>query len=159
MAEIEPGRVWQWSHFNELGSCDLYDIMSLRTAVFIVEQRCAYQDSDGIDRVSHHLWTRGADGEMAAYLRVVPPSARYAEPSLGRIATAARSRRTGLGRELVREGITRIDQLYGRVPIRIGAQRYLLRFYEQFGFVSTGLEYDEDDIPHTEMVLDPNAAK
>ena len=74
------------------------------------------------------------------------------EPSLGRIVTAAFARGTGLGRALVREGIARVETMYGPVAIRIGAQRYLLRFYEQLGFVSTGYEYDEDEIPHTEML-------
>ncbi|MES2358821.1 MAG: GNAT family N-acetyltransferase [Gemmatimonadota bacterium] len=148
----QPAPVWQWAHFHELTPLDLYDIVALRTAIFIVEQNCPYQDSDGADRVSHHLWTRGATGEIAAYLRVVPPGIKYVEPSLGRIATASSARGTGLGRALVREGIARAERLYGPVPIRIGAQRYLLRFYEQLGFVSTGYEYDEDDIPHTEMV-------
>lgn len=143
---------WSCAHFDALGPGDLYDIMELRTAVFIVEQRCAYQDSDGIDRVSHHLWTRDADGKIAAYLRVVPPGAKYEEPSLGRIITSGSTRRTGLGRILVREGIARVEKMYGSRAIRIGAQRYLLRFYEEFGFVSTGFEYDEDDIPHTEML-------
>lgn len=148
----QPAPAWQWAHFHELTPDDLYDIVALRTAIFIVEQNCPYQDSDGADRVSHHLWTRGANGEIAAYLRVVPPGVKYVEPSLGRIATASSVRGTGLGRALVREGIARAQRLYGAVPIRIGAQRYLLRFYEQLGFVSTGYEYDEDDIPHTEMV-------
>src|SRR6185437_14006588 len=138
--------------FSDLAPDDLYDILALRTAIFIVEQNCPYQDSDGADRVSHHLWTRGASGEMAAYLRVVPPVVKYAEPSLGRITTASSARGTGLGRALVIEGIARVESMYGPVAIRIGAQRYLLRFYEQLGFVSTGYEYEEDEIPHTEML-------
>jgi len=140
------------AHFSDLAPDDLYDILALRTAIFIVEQNCPYQDSDGADRVSHHLWTRGASGEMAAYLRVVPPGVKYAEPSLGRITTASSARGTGLGRALVIEGIARVESMYGPVAIRIGAQRYLLRFYEQLGFVSTGYEYEEDEIPHTEML-------
>lgn len=155
MADIE----WNWAHFSELSPRDLYDILALRTSVFIVEQRCAYQDPDGIDPLAHHLWTRGADGAVAAYLRVVPPSIKYAEPSLGRIVTAASARRSGLGRAVVSEGIARVEKLYGRLPIRIGAQRYLLTFYQDFGFVSTGYDYDEDDIPHTEMLRTPIATK
>jgi len=144
--------VWHWSHFHDLAPDDLYDILALRTAVFIVEQKCAYQDSDGADRVSHHLWTRDQNGEIAAYLRVVPPGIKYVEPSLGRISTSASARGTGLGRAIVLEGIARVAKMYGPSAIRIGAQRYLLRFYEQLGFVSSGYEYDEDDIPHTEML-------
>lgn len=143
---------WNWAFFEDLRPLDLYDILELRSKVFIVEQNCAYQDTDGADRLCHHLWTRSADGSVAAYLRVVPPGVKYHEPSLGRIATSPAARRTGLGRALVREGILRAEQLYGRGAIRIGAQRYLLRFYEGFGFVSTGLDYDEDGIPHSEML-------
>jgi ElaA protein len=152
MTGVRPEPVWSWAHFSDLRPDDLYDIVALRTAVFIVEQRCPFQDCDGIDRESHHLWMRGSDAQMAAYLRVVPPGVKYEEPSLGRIVTSPVARHTGLGRAVVREGIARAEQLYGPRPIRIGAQRYLLRFYEQLGFVSTGLEYDEDDIPHTEML-------
>ena len=152
MTEVRPEPVWSWAHFSDLRPDDLYDIVALRIAVFIVEQRCPFQDCDGIDRESHHLWTRGSDGQMAAYLRVVPPGVKYEEPSLGRIVTSPAARRTGLGRAVVWEGIARAEQLYGHRPIRIGAQRYLLRFYEQLGFVSTGFDYDEDDIPHTEML-------
>lgn len=143
---------WELVHFDDLKPRDLYDILALRNAVFIVEQKCAYQDCDGVDSVSHHLWTRRADNAMAAYLRVIPPSVCYEEASLGRIITSLAVRRSGLGRALVREGIMRVEELYGPVAIRIGAQRYLLRFYEQFGFASTGREYDEDDIPHAEML-------
>ena len=150
--------VWSCAHFNDISVRDLYEIVALRTAVFIVEQRCPYQDTDGLDSVSHHLWTRGADGAIAAYLRIVPPGAKYAEPSLGRIATAPSARRTGFGRALVREGIARVEQMYGRRAIRIGAQRYLLDFYQQLGFRETGVEYDEDAIPHSEMLRPPAAA-
>jgi ElaA protein len=149
---IAHERAWGWAHFSDLSASDLYDIVALRTAVFIVEQQCPYQDTDSVDRVSHHLWTRADDGAMAAYLRVVPPGAIYQEPSLGRIVTSPAARRTGLGRALVREGIARARALYGPCAIRIGAQRYLLRFYEELGFVSTGYEYEEDDIPHTQML-------
>ncbi|MDQ6737802.1 MAG: GNAT family N-acetyltransferase [Gemmatimonadota bacterium] len=144
---------WRFAQFNELGVHDLYDIMSLRTAVFIVEQACAYQDADGVDSVSHHLWCRGSDGAIAAYLRIVPPGVKYDEPSLGRIITSAAARRTGLGMLLVQEGIERLHALHGVRPIRIGAQQYLLRFYERLGFCATGYDYDEDGIPHSEMLL------
>jgi ElaA protein len=151
----EPGVVWGWAHFRDLGPDDLYDIVVLRTAVFIVEQQSPFQDCDGVDRQSYHLWTRGGDGAVAAYLRVVPPGAKYAEPSLGRIATSAAARRTGLGRAVVREGIARVEAMYGIRSIRIGAQKYLTDFYEQLGFRPTGYEYDEDGIPHLEMLREP----
>ena len=144
--------IWNFAHFSELSVADLYDIMALRASVFIVEQRCAYQDPDGVDTLSHHLWCRSVSGEIAAYLRVVPPGARYDEPSLGRIVTSAAARGSGLGRAVVSEGIQRAELLYPGTALRIGAQRYLLRFYESFGFQRTGYDYDEDDIPHSEML-------
>jgi len=156
MVDNAPKEHWTFAYFEDLSAVDLYDIIALRNAVFIVEQHCPYQDCDGADRFSHHLWTRDANGIMAAYLRVLPPGLHYPEPSLGRIVTAPHSRRSGLGRAVVREGIMRVEQLYGPVPIRIGAQRYLLNFYGQFGFASTGREYEEDEIPHTEMLRPPS---
>ncbi len=143
--------VWRCAHFDELTVTELYDILRARSAVFVVEQACPYQDCDDVDRFSSHLWTR-LGGEIAAYLRIVPPGAKYPEPSLGRIITAASARGSGLGRALLREGIRRAEELYGPRSIRIGAQRYLLRFYGDFGFEPTGYDYDEDGIPHSEML-------
>ncbi len=89
---------------------------------------------------------------VTAYLRLLPPGSKYVEPSLGRIVTAPEARRTGLGRALVAEGLRRVEQLWGSLPVRIGAQRYLERFYGEFGFETASPEYDEDGIPHVEMV-------
>ncbi len=150
-----PDPTWHFAHFDDLTASDLYDILRARNAVFVVEQACPFQDCDGIDRLSHHMWTRGDDMEVTAYLRIVPPRVLYHEPSIGRIITATSVRRTGLGRLLVIEGIRRTEELYGVQPIRIGAQQYLLRFYETLGFRRTGRDYDEDGIPHSEMVLHP----
>lgn len=151
-----PSPHWSWSHFDNLTASDLYDILQARNAVFVVEQACPFQDCDGVDRVSHHLWTRGDTGELAAYLRIVPPATIYDEPSIGRIITASSARRCGLGRLLVSEGIRRLEHLYGTQAIRIGAQKYLLRFYEQFGFRPTGRDYEEDGIAHCEMLRYPS---
>ena len=143
---------WRWAHFDALAPADLYAITQARISVFIVEQTCPYQDADGADPACYHLWTLAGGQAVAAYLRVVPPGVKYAEPSLGRILTTAAGRGTGLGRALVAEGIRRIESMYGMQPIRIGAQRYLLAFYKSFGFERTGFDYDEDDIPHSEML-------
>lgn len=143
---------WRFAHFDALTPAELYAITQARIAVFIVEQTCPYQDADGADPQCHHLWTLAEGGDVAAYLRIVPPGVKYAEPSLGRILTTSAGRGTGLGRALVIEGIRRIEALYGAQPIRIGAQRYLLAFYESFGFERTGYDYDEDEIPHSEML-------
>lgn len=143
---------WRCEHFGALTARELYAIVVARTAVFVVEQRCPYQDPDGLDPECHHLWTADAHGVVGAYLRIVPPGVAFAEPSLGRILTTSAVRGIGRGAALVAEGIRRVEELYGPMPIRIGAQRYLLRFYERFGFASTGPEYDEDGIPHRQML-------
>ncbi|MCA9676782.1 MAG: GNAT family N-acetyltransferase [Kofleriaceae bacterium] len=145
---------WTFRPWAEVSRDELYALLVLRARVFVVEQTCAYLDLDGVDHASHHLWCGVADAPATpvAYLRVVPPGARFAEPSLGRIVTAPEVRRLGLGRPLVAEGLRRAAALYGPVAIRIGAQRYLERFYEQAGFVVDSPEYDEDGIPHVEML-------
>lgn len=156
MSEVRftaPSQIeWRCAHFDALTPAELYAITRARISVFIVEQTCPYHDADGADPACHHLWTLADGRDIAAYLRIVPPGVKYAEPSLGRILTTAAGRGQGLGRALVYEGIRRVESMYGAQPIRIGAQRYLLAFYESFGFVRTGYDYDEDGIPHSEML-------
>jgi ElaA protein len=137
---------WRDRAFGELTPAELHDIYALRVRVFVVEQACAYQEVDGLDPVSRHLWAE-VDGRIAAYLRIIPAGARYPEVSIGRVATAPEARGTGLGRELVRRGL----ELVGGVPVRIGAQAYLERFWTGFGFVRVSDVYDDDGIPHVEM--------
>ena len=137
---------WHVRTFAELTVAELYAIIALRERVFVVEQRCAYQDADGLDPVSRHVWAdRG--GAIVAYLRIVPAGVKFAELSIGRVITAAEARGTGLGRELMKRGIAAA----GRVPIRIGAQAHLEKFYGELGFVRASDVYDEDGIPHIEM--------
>ncbi len=152
---------WQWTRLDGLAPTDLYAVMTLRQQVFVVEQRCAFLDADGLDlRAWHLLGWIASHGErrLVAYLRVVDPDAKYAEPSLGRIVTAPAVRRTGIGRLLVAEGIARTKALYPDKPIRIGAQCYLEMFYTGFGFRTVSHPYDEDGIPHVEMLRDAAAA-
>jgi ElaA protein len=144
---------WRYEPFARLTSDELYRIVCLREREFVVEQTCPYRDADGIDPACDHLWTCGADGAVLAYLRVVPGGAKYDEPSLGRIVTAPEARRTGLGRALVIEGLARARARFGEVPLRIGAQKYLERFYGSFGFVRASDDYVEDGIPHVEMLI------
>lgn len=150
---VDPTTIeWHWSTFGDLRPNELYEIVRARIEVFVIEQRCLYQDCDGVDLVSHHLWMNGPDGHLGAYLRVVPPGVKFVEPSLGRVITAASVRGTGAGRALMAEAVRRMDAMYPGQPIRISAQRYLLQFYNDFGFEATDLHYLEDNIPHTEMV-------
>lgn len=143
--------VWQIKSFAELSSLELYSILQLRNEVFVVEQNCVFQDADNKDQPSFHLmgWN---DGQLLAYTRIVPPGTIYTEPSIGRVVTAPSARRKGVGKELMEETIKAIENLYSKTPIRIGAQRYLIPFYESFGFVINGDTYLEDGIPHVEMI-------
>ena len=137
---------WHDRSFGELTTAELYAIVALRERVFVVEQRCAYLDADGHDLHARHLWAARA-GAPVAYLRALPAGVKYAEASIGRVIVDASARGTGLGRELMRRGISLCEG-----PIRIGAQAHLEQFYQQLGFVSVSAIYDEDGIPHVEMI-------
>ena len=142
---------WTWARFPTLSLDDLYDALALRCRVFILEQG-PYQDPDGLDRVSWHLLGRDDAGHLQAYLRIVDPGCKFAEPSMGRVITAPEVRGTGLGRTLVAEGLARSDAAWPGRGHRISAQAHLQRFYGGFGFTTVGEPYAEDDIPHVEML-------
>ena len=139
---------WFERAFGQLSLTQLYAIVVLRERVFIVEQTCPYLDADGLDLAARHLWAESGDGALHAYLRIVPAGAKFDEISLGRIVTAPEARGTGLGRTLVQRGLDAV----GDVPVRIGAQAHLEKFYGGFGFRRAGELYLEDGIPHIEML-------
>ena len=146
---------WQWRSFAELGNTELYEVLAQRQQVFILEQQCFYNDFDGLDQQAHHLlgW-RTVDGQrrLAAYLRCLAPGAKYAEMSLGRVLTTRAARGTGAGRELLARGIEHACRQHPGHRIRIGAQAYLERFYQSFGFETVSAPYDEDGILHVDML-------
>jgi ElaA protein len=147
---------WQWRPFAELSGTDLYALLGARQEVFILEQTCFYVDMDGLDLDAHHLlgWrTIGGKRQLAAYLRVLAPGVKYPEMSIGRVLTTPAARGTGIGKELLEQGIWHASELYPNQPIRIGAQRYLEKFYASFGFKTVSEPYDEDGIVHVEMLL------
>jgi ElaA protein len=142
---------WVFKQFTELSLEELYAIMRLRQEVFIVEQSCPYLDADGKDLKSHHLM--GYTGnDLVAYSRIVKPRVSYDEVSIGRVVSSTQHRGLAYGRQLMTESIRQIEILYGAVSIRIGAQQYLQKFYESFGFVRQGEPYMEDGIPHIIML-------
>lgn len=145
---------WQLKHFKELSGTELYNLMRVRQEVFIVEQNCPYLDADGKDIYCQHL-IGYVDGEIAAYARIVPPHVSYNEPSIGRVITTAKYRSSGYGKLLMQKAITETINTYGAVDICIGAQLYLKKFYESFGFVQQGEVYDEDGIDHIIMLRRP----
>jgi ElaA protein len=147
MTPMIPGELqWHDRAFAELTCAELHAILELRSRVFVVEQACIYQDVDGLDPIARHVWAE-AGGRLAAYLRIMPAGAKYAEVSIGRVVTAPEARGTGLGRELMKRGLAAA----GDVPLRLGAQAHLERFYNELGFVRASDVYDEDGIPHVEM--------
>ena len=145
---------WTWLRFEALGVDNLYDALALRCRVFILEQG-PYLDPDGIDRQSWHLLGRDESAGLHAYLRVVDPGVKYAEPSIGRVITSPERRGTGLGRSLMAVGLARCSAVFPGQGIRISAQSRLERFYESFGFRRMGADYPEDGIPHVEMLRSP----
>ena len=136
--------------FEELNKAELYQIIQLRIAVFIVEQDCPYPDLDDMDQDAQHLWIEDA-GEIVCYLRVNPAGSRFIEPSLGRIVTKKSHRNHGLAEKLIKKAIDLVCEKESKA-IRISAQCYLEKYYEKFGFIKASEEYLEDDIPHIEML-------
>ena len=138
--------------FEELNKAELYQIIQLRIAVFIVEQDCPYPDLDDMDQDAQHLWIEDA-GEIVCYLRVNPAGSRFLEPSLGRIVTKKSHRNRGYAEKLIKKAIDLVSEKESRA-IRISAQCYLEKYYEKFGFIKASEEYLEDNIPHIEMLKD-----
>ncbi|MES2286605.1 MAG: GNAT family N-acetyltransferase [Bacteroidota bacterium] len=144
---------WKIKQFNELSVDELYQIFNLRIAVFVVEQNCPYQDADGKDSKAFHLMGIDENNDLIAYARILPAGTAFTEVSIGRVITSQKARGTGAGRELMENAIQFIDEQYGDIPIRIGAQRYLTKFYSSLGFEIASEEYIEDTILHIEMLL------
>ena len=149
---------YHWYAFHELTGGELYAVLKLRQEVFVVEQRCAYQDCDDLDQRAWHLvgW-RQADGkiEPAAYLRVIPPGLPGEMPAIGRLLLRTDRRRRGEGKKLLNLALGRIEEFYPKTAVRISAQHHLVEFYRNFGFQPASGVYDEDGIPHIGMIRPP----
>lgn len=143
--------IWTWACWTALRVDDLYDALALRAAVFVLEQNCPFVDPDGADRQSAHLLGRNDAGDLLAYLRVVDPGIKYAEPAIGRVVTAPEVRGTGAGRALFAEGLARCVAAWPGRGVWLNAQSRLERFYAGFGFRRAGQDFLEDDIPHVPM--------
>lgn len=142
---------WSLKQFAELSPFELYDILRLRSEVFVVEQQCIFLDMDDKDQQAHHLQGR-LDDELIVSVRILPPGLAYDEPSIGRVVGSPRHRGLGAGKLLMEEAIKATQTLYGQQPIKIGAQQYLKKFYEDLGFIQCSETYLEDDIPHIKMI-------
>ncbi len=138
-------------YFDELTPRELYEILKLRSAVFVVEQQSRYLDTDGKDQNALHVfYTEGT--ELSAYLRILKKGVNFDEVSIGRVI--AKKRRAGTGSALVREGIRLAKSEFGADKIKIAAQTYTMDFYERLGFVKISDEYSIDGIPHINMILE-----
>ena len=151
----EPQLNWRFLRFAELSVQQLHDVLALRSAVFVVEQSCVFQDIDGLDPQALHVCGEGQQGQLQASARCFPPGVVYAEASIGRVVTAPAARGSGLGHQLMQQALACVQAHWGQVPIRIGAQSHLEAFYGSHGFVTDSEPYLEDGIWHVQMLRRP----
>lgn len=144
---------WRLKKFEELTPQELYALLQLRSEVFVVEQNCVFLDADDKDQGSFHFMGY-FDNKLIAYTRLVPPGYIYEQTSIGRVVTSPSVRRSGAGKLLMQESISACYQLFGKGPIKIGAQYYLKTFYESLDFQQISEIYLEDGIEHIYMLKD-----
>ncbi len=144
---------WMCCQFSELSAKQLYDVLQLRSAVFVVEQDCVYQDIDGLDKHSEtrHLLHYNANGELLAYLRILAAGISYPDVAIGRVVTATSARGQGLGHQLLDRGIALAKSVWPQQDLYLSAQAHLQHYYQGYGFTSVTAEYLEDGIPHVGM--------
>lgn len=145
---------WQSKPYAELSLDELYELLRLRAEVFVIEQNCVYLDPDGKDRHPQalHLFGRDADGTLAAYLRILPPGLSFPQVSFGRVLTAASHRGRGVGGPMLEAALREIERVWPGADIQIGAQAHLLGYYGRYGFEPSSEPYDEDGIPHVDLL-------
>ncbi|WP_078379935.1 GNAT family N-acetyltransferase [Sutcliffiella halmapala] len=143
---------WKLKKFNDLTNIELYTLLQERTSVFVVEQNCPYLEVDGKDPQSYHLF-KEEDGEIVAYLRILPAGVSYQEASIGRVFVKREFRGQGIAEELLRKGLDFIQNELKENTVKIQAQDYLRKFYGSFGFRAISDTYLEDNIPHVDMLL------
>lgn len=147
-----PAVRWVWQRWSELGPDALYELLRLRSEIFVVEQNCVFNDMDGRDPACLHLRGLDAAGALVAYLRLVPPGGRGAPPSLGRVVVDRARRGEKLGRAVMLEGLRRCAADHPGATIKVSAQQHLERFYGSLGFARQGEPYLEDGIWHLDML-------
>lgn len=141
---------WKIKPFEALSVYELYDVLKLRSEIFVVEQNCAYLDLDGKDKVALHLIGE-FEGKIVAHARLFKAGISFENASIGRVVVDPNYRDKKWGHELMREAISGIRLHFGENKITIGAQLYLKKFYESHGFVQTSAMYLEDEIQHIEI--------
>lgn len=137
--------------FEELTNKELYDLLRLRSEVFVVEQDCIYPDIDGKDQMALHV-VGTKNGEIVAYARIFKPGDYAYEASIGRVVVKKNQRKFGYGKDIMKEAIHGIHEHFNEGVIHVSAQMYLERFYHELGFEQAGDGYLEDGIPHIGMI-------
>lgn len=138
-------------HFKELSLEELVDIYKLRVSVFVVEQKCPYQEIDDADKVAYHIWLQDENG-IQAYARVLPQGTTFPSAAIGRVIAV--KRRCGLGSKIVEAAVQTAKEKFRADKITIEAQVYARSLYEKAGFRQTSEEFLEDGIPHIQMQRD-----
>ena len=139
-------------NFQDLSNTEIYQILRLRSEVFVVEQECIYQDIDNKDKKAVHIFLKEKN-EIIAYSRVFKEKSILKNPSIGRVVVANKRRMYGVGKKIMNISIDYIKQNIKAKSIEISAQKYLKKFYSNLGFIQEGDEYLEDNIPHLRMFL------
>ncbi|MEM6720351.1 MAG: GNAT family N-acetyltransferase [Bacteroidota bacterium] len=138
--------------FEEFTIDELYDVLQLRSEVFVVEQDCVYQDIDGKDRKALHVIGSNPEGKIVAYTRLFDAGDYFEKASIGRVVVSEKARAFGYGHDIIKASIEAIKNRYQTAKIKISAQTYLRKFYNSHGFTQIGEEYLEDGIPHIAMI-------
>jgi len=139
--------------FQELELQELYEVLQLRSEIFVVEQDCVYQDMDHKDQLAFHIMGY-KEGKIVAYTRIFKPGDYFKEASIGRVLVRKSERQYGYGLEIMKASINTIHKKFGPTAIYISAQKYLTKFYISLGFKVVGEAYLEDGIPHVGMIRD-----
>lgn len=138
--------------FDQLSATALYELLKLRSDVFVVEQQCIYQDMDDHDQNAIHVYGTNQQGAVVAYLRLLPKGETYPEVSLGRVLCTERHK--GYASILLNYALSVAKETWNATCVEIEAQTYARGLYEKAGFVQTGPEFLEDGIPHIPMRLE-----
>lgn len=146
---------FEFKHFNDLSNRELYDMLQLRAEIFVVEQTCIYNDLDGLDKEAVHLIIKKED-EIVGCSRLLQPGTRFPDFSIGRVVVKKNMRGTGLGIRMMEEAKKYMIEKWNAESIKVSAQKYLQKFYEDLGFLVVTKEYLEDGIPHVGMVFQCN---
>ncbi len=137
--------------YNKLSIDELYGLLRLRSEVFVVEQDCVYQDIDKKDKKAIHILGI-KNNDIVAYARIFKPGDYFKEASIGRVVVSQKERGSGFGYDIMNASIKTIRDEFKETTIKVSAQTYLKKFYNNLGFIQVGEEYLEDGIPHIAMI-------